>query len=402
MAYVNYFAGARDVLYPAFMFTSIWALVVFAYNVCPIPVDRLGMKTVVVLLVGGASFSIGSYIGNRPLIRTNHAGPGTRSAPWYRDNPQARNLLLALTLLDTAAFLVIIVRIAGGISGLGISFLLKLNAPGGPLDNPGTFAGVIVASGGFLTVLTLWVMIMEEKRRWKVVVCALCACIFPLFVTQRGLVMVALCGCITLFLLKRRDRSFRRMAAPLGFAALGMICLMSLMSLTKYWVQSGQFSATGGAMMYITGPLAAFNYYLHHEDEYRDQPAAVFTQVLTPLSHTGLIRYQTPMEVDGSKLDRFVDVPFPANVYTAYKPYYADFGPLGCFLAFAFFGFIEGAIFYLAIRGNPFAILFLVHLSSCLMFVTFDDMYHGFSRHLNVLIFAIVYFCFMKRWTLRV
>lgn len=401
MTYANYVIGGRDVLYPAFTYTSIWGLVAFAYDVCPIQVDRLGLKTVAIFLAGGAAFSIGSFLGNRPLIRAKYVEPGEKKSPKNCDNPQARNLLLGCTILVTILFLIQIIRLAGGISGLNLSFLLWLNSPWGPLEQLDPLTNLIVGSSGFLAVLTLWVLLMEEKSRWKIALCVFCVCLFPLFVTQRGLVMVTFCGCITLFLLKRRDRSFRKMAAPLGIAALTIVSLMSLMSLTKYWVQSGQFSATNGAWMYITGPLAAFNYAVYHPAQYEDQPAAVFAQVLTPLSQLQLIHYRTSMEVDGSALDRFVQVPFPANVYTAYKPYYEDFGALGCFTAFTLFGFIEGIVFYSAIRGRPLAILFLVHLSSSLMFATFDDLYHGFSRHLNVLVFAVGYFWILKRVRFR-
>jgi oligosaccharide repeat unit polymerase len=401
MTYVNYFIGGRDVLYPAFIYTAIWTLIAAVYNFCPIEVDRLGSKTVAIFLAGGASFSIGAFLGKRPLIRAKHVELGERKATCYHDNPKARNLLFGCTLLVTALFVVLITRLAGGISGLGLSFLLKLNSPESPLEDVDAFTGIILGSGGFLPVLALWVLIMEEKRRWKIALCAICACIFPLFVTQRGLVMAAFCGCITLFMLRSKDRTFRKMATPMSIAALAIVFLMSIMSLTKYWVQSGEISVTTGAWRYITGPLAAFNYAVYHPEEYKDQPAAVFAQVLTPLSHLQLIHYHTLLEVDGSTLDRFVDVPFPANVYTAYKPYYEDFGPLGCFVAFTLFGLIEGAIFYSAIRGNPFAVLFLVHLSSSLMFSTFDDNYHGFSRHLNVIVFAVGYFWLMKRLRFR-
>jgi hypothetical protein len=193
------------------------------------------------------------------------------------------------------------------------------------------------------------------------------------------------------------------MSTPLGIAALGIVSLMSVMSLTKYWVQQPVgASISTGAWWYITGPFAAFDYAVYHPAEYEDQPAAVFAQMLTPMSHLQLVRYRTSMEVDGSALDRFVQVPFPANVYTAYKPYYEDFGALGCFAAFAFFGLIEGQFFNSAIRGNPFAMLFLAHLSGSLMFSTFDDFYHGFSRHFNVIVFAIGYFWIMKRKKVRI
>jgi oligosaccharide repeat unit polymerase len=402
ITYINYLVGGRDVLYPAFTYTAIWLLVSLAYVFCPIEVYRIGWKTVAIFLAGAASFSIGSKLGNRSILTSRKADVKSLGIAPKEDNPQARNLLLGCTVLVTLIFLFLIVKIAGGISSISLQFLLTLNAPGSPLEDAGAFTTIIAGSGGLLPVLTLWVFLMEEKRKWMIVVCVVCVALFPLFVTQRGLVMTALCGCITLVLLRKRDRSFRKMAMPLGFAALGAVLLMTLMSLTKFWAHAPDgFSPTTGAWMYITGSFPAFDYAVYHPEAYEAQPAAVFAQVLTPLSRLHLIRYRTFLEETGSGLDKFVFVPFGANVYTAYKPYYEDFGAMGCFASFALFGFIEGYLFYRAIRGGSIAVFFLAHLSGALMFSTFDDSYHGFSRHLNVLIFAVGYFWVMKRIRVR-
>ncbi len=402
VSYINYLLGRRDVLYPAFIYTAIWALVAAAYNFCPIKIDPIGWKTVALLLAGAVSFSVGSSFGNRSLIRSKLGDRGDMEGTKIHDNSQARNALLGCTLLITLLFLIVIIRIAGGIFSLNLQFLLKLNLPGSPLEGADAFTNTVVTSAGLLPVLTLWVLLMEEKRRWKVAICAICVGLFPLFVTQRGLVMVAFCGCLTLFLLKRRDRSFRKMAKPLGFAASGIITLMALMSLTKDWAQSpGGFSATDAMWMYIAGPVATLDYALYHPEFFKGQPNAVFAQVLTPLSRMGLIRYRSQMEVDGSKLDRFVFVPFPGNVYTAYKPYYQDFGVIGCLAAFTLFGFIEGHLFYSAIRGSRYAVFFFTYLSGPMMFSTFDDSFHAFSRHLNIIVFAIGYFWILKRIRVR-
>jgi len=402
MSYINYLVGGRDVLYPAFTFTAIWVLVVTVYNFCPIEIDRIGWKTIWIFLAGGASFSIGSVLGNRPLLPNRSVGQMSLTATQRIDNQQARNVLLGCIVILTFLFVLLIVKVAGGIFAVNLAFLLRLNAPNSPLEDSGALTRIVAGSGGLLPVLTLWVLVMEEKRRWAIVICTVCVIAFPLFVTQRGLVMMAFCGCITLALLKKKDRRFSKMVRPLSFAAFGIVALMAVMSLTKFWAQTpGGFSVTKGIWMYIAGPLAAFNYAVYHPEAYEDQPAAVFEQVLTPLSRLQLIRYQTWLEVDGSTLDRFAYVPFPANVYTAYKPYYEDFGVVGCFIAFMLFGFIEGYLFHAANSGGQIASFFLAYLSMALMFSTFDDGYHSFSRHLNIVIFVIGYFSMMKRMKVR-
>lgn len=393
IAVLNYFVGKRDVLYPAFVFSVIWALVSVAFFFCPIPIDPLHWKTILIFLGGDAALSAGVLAGNRSITGKEIVHPPAT------DHPQARNVLLALTVGLTSVFLIIIVHTAGSLFSLGVQALIALNAPDSRLADAGSASSTIIMSGGLLPVLTLWILLIENERRWKVAVCLVCALLFPLIVTQRGLVMVAFCGALTLMLLKKRDRSFRKMARPLGFAAIGIVGVMGAMSLTKYWVQEpGGISVTKGIWQYIAGPLAAFDHAVYHPGEYSDQPAAVFAQVLNPAARLGLVRYESWLQLDGSSLDRFVNVPFPANVYTAYKPYYEDFGLTGCLLAFALIGWIEGQLFYRAVRGGRFAMLFLAQLAGPLMFTTFDDLFHGFSRHLNVFIFAVLYFGLLSRF----
>jgi len=401
LSYWNYRIGGRDVLYPAFTYTIIWTIVAAVYTFCPIPIDRIGLKTVAILLAGGASFSIGCLVGNRSLAGRKQNLQVLRASDVH-DNPQPRNVLLALSVAVTLVLVVGVIRYAGSIFAISPQFLLALQSQDSPLENADMLTHVVLVSGGLLPVLTLWVLLIEETRRWKILLCAGCICLFPLFLPQRGLIMFTFCGCLTLFLLKRSDRSFRKLAMPLSFAALGIVGLMGVLSFSKTWVQTpGGFSITDGVWMYIAGPIATFNYAIYHPHAFEGQPAAVFSQILEPLSRLGLVNYQTLTQVNGFPFDKFVYVPFPGNVYTAYKPYYEDFGVIGCLVAFALFGFIEGRLFYASIRGNRIAIFCFAYLANALMFSTFDDFYHAFSRHLNILIFLIGYFWFMKRMRIR-
>jgi oligosaccharide repeat unit polymerase len=399
LCWINYCIGKRDVLYPAFIYSIVWTLVTTAYCFCPIDIDRIGWRTVLVLLAGAVAFSIGSLLGNRPLVKPR----STPDSAARCDNPQARNILFGASLFMTLLLLVNLIRVAGGIFAITPMFLLRLNSDNSPLANAGGITNFIIGSGGLLPVLALWVLIIENERRWKIVVCSVCVLLFPLLVTQRGLLLVAFCGCLTLYLLRSKDRTFSRMARPVGIAAAAIVVIFTLMSFTKGWAQksSGGFTLTEGAWMYIAGPLAAFNHYLYHQAAYANQAPVVLSQLIEPLSHVQLIQFHDFLATEGTKLDRFVYVPFPANVYTAYKPYYADFGPIGCLAAFAFIGLLEGQLFYRAVRGRPIATLFLAYLASALMFSTFDDLYHSFSRHLNLLVFAVAYFYAMKRIRIR-
>jgi oligosaccharide repeat unit polymerase len=150
----------------------------------------------------------------------------------------------------------------------------------------------------------------------------------------------------------------------------------------------------------VVGPIAAFDYAVYNPGEFKGQPAAVFQGLRTRLSRLNIIRSIPP-----KLLDDFVFVPFSMNVYTYYKPYYEDFGVIGCLLAFSVIGLIEGKLFYAAINGNRIAKFFFAYLSYPLMLSIYDDHYVTYNSavvDLYLFIFAFGYFYIMKRLRLRI
>src|SRR6202012_5189783 len=114
-----------------------------------------------ILLAGAASFSIGSWFGNRPLIYRSQTDPHPLQTETVQGNPQARHVLLVLAVLATLLFLINVIRLAGGIFNITPLFLLELNSSDSPLERAGTITNLVIGSGGLLPVLALWVMIME-------------------------------------------------------------------------------------------------------------------------------------------------------------------------------------------------------------------------------------------------
>ena len=401
MSYVNYFIGKRDVLYPAFTFTAIWAIVVAVYYFCPFEINQIGWRTVVVVLAGHITFSIGALIGRGPFQR-NIRQYSKKYERQNSDSPGTRYLLLGYTLMTIPMFLNDVQRIAGEQLSFSVKFLSDFTAQGAAVllagDNP--YSNKFISSAVFFSVITMWVMILEEKRKWMITLSALCVCVFALISVDRGILMLVFCGCITLVLLKSKDRRLLKLVKPLSITASAIVVIMILMSLLSHsWAQGkgGLQAATYASVMYIAAPLAAFNYYLYNIDTYKDQPPEYFSQEIAVLSQYNIIQHREP----ASPVDKFAFVPFPTNVYTCFKSCYQDFGALGCFAAFAVFGFVQGYLFRFAIRGSHVAAFLLAYLSKALMFSSFNNYYEGYSRNLNVLAFVFVYFFIFKRLRIK-
>lgn len=398
----NYAIGNRDVLYPAFTFTAIWAAVTAVYIFCPFDIRPIGWKTVGILVGGVASFSIGCLLGNRRLFRMGNAD-GTNELLDSRDNPQARLLLLGYTVLTVPIVIFDIQQIVGEPISLSPAFFIRLRTTIMYLyfSDPGTspyggwLMNRLVTTSFIISVLTFLLFVMEEKRKWANLICASCLIVLSLLFTGRTFLMQAFCGSLCLVLLRKKNRNFTKIALPIGLAGFGLILLMTAITLlTKAETQgsNGLQVATNMTFEYIAGPIAGFDYAVNHPAEFQDQPATVFEGILTPLSRLELIRYKPP-----SASDDFVFVPFPTNVYTCFKPYYEDFGMAGCFLAFAIFGLIEGGLFHAAVRGGHIAAFVLAYLSDPLMFSTFDDHYRFIMGYIYLGLYILVYFYLLKR-----
>jgi len=404
LSFLNYAVGGRDVLYPAFTFTAIWAAVTIVYIFCPVEIRPIGWKTVGILVGGATSFSIGCLFGSRRLLGMGYADKHLDS----RDNPQARLLLLGYSVLTVPIVIFDVQQIVGERISLSPAFFIKLRTTINYLylSDPGTspyggwLMNRIVTTSFIISVLTFLLFVMEEKRKWAIVSCASCLILLSLLFTGRTFLMQAFCGSVCLILLRRKTRKFTDIALPIGIAGFGLILVMAAITfLTKSETQgaNGLQVATDMTFEYIAGPIAGFDYAIDHPAEFRDQPATVFAGVLTPLSRLELIRYKPP-----SASDDFVYVPFPTNVYTCFKPYYEDFGATGCFLALAIFGFVEGCLFHAAIRGGHISAFVLAYLSDPLMFSTFDDHYRYMMGYIYLGLYIYVYFYYLKRVRINV
>ena len=400
----NYLIGGRDVLYPAFTFTAVWAVVTTAYLFCPIEIRPLGWRTIAILLGGMTSFSIGSLIGNRALFQRGHKDRKPEKDV-YGDGSQGRLALLGYTVVTIPFVVLDAQRVSGGNLFTSPAAIIDLRLTMIYMNMSGeqVHSGTFVATASLIGSLTFLIFILEERRKWANALCALCMIVLWLVSTGRDFLMRALCWWLCVVLLRKGNRRFLRFVVPLGVAAVGMVLLMTAFTfLNKSETQGagGLQVATRMTSMYIAGPIAGFDYAVYNPGEFKEQPEAVFWGVRTLLSKLTIVPAPPP-----PRFDRGVFVPFGMNVYTCFKPYYEEFGAVGCFLAFSVIGLIEGQLFYLAINGNHIARFFFAYLSYALMFGTYDDRYtqYGYlTAYLYASLFAFAYFYLLKRLKLRI
>lgn len=400
LAAINYYLGHRDVLYPGFMFSSIWAIVATFYFFYPEEIDRMGWKTALIFLGGTTCFSLGALMGNRPLfpckrVRAVHVPKNIEESSW------ARNVLLAYSLLGVGLFIGESTKIAGGFQ-LSALYIINLRSVliDMVLNGEQPYGSKLVSTVPMIATVTLWIMVLEKERNWRISLSFFCVLAASIISTGRTLFMQAISGLLCIAMLRMTKRRFLETLKILGPVALASVAIMTAMTLlTKAETQgnnglSTAFELTSGT---VAGPLAAFNFAVTHRDALRHEGSESFAEILSPMGRAGLMRYTPP-----PPMDPWVSVPFPINVYTIYKPYYVDFGAVGCMLALGLIGFVEGNLFHFALNGSSVAALFFAYLGFALQFSTFYDYFHFWMRYLYLAIYALIYFGVLKHIDLRI
>ena len=78
-------------------------------------------------------------------------------------------------------------------------------------------------------------------------------------------------------------------------------------------------------------------------------------------------------EVPMIQFQDFINVPVETNVYTLFRPYFADFGQIGVAMAAFIYGMVSGVIYRFARFGNAFAKCFYTYIIYILVMQFFDD-----------------------------
>jgi oligosaccharide repeat unit polymerase len=390
---INYIPH-RDILYPAFIFSAVWLLAAAVYTLYPYEIDPLSWSTISIFLAGNLCFSLGCAFGNRPF---------RKQPAWFTaraKNAQPRRLLVLYSVLMVPIVAYSAMKLAG-VYNLSPAFFIAARDAivASQTEGKPVYSNIFVAIAPTIAVSTAFILLMEESERWLVAVGIGAAVVLGLLTTGRVIWLLLFCGWMMLYLLKKSDRSVLAMANKITSITIVITLVLTLVTLlTKNETQvshlgdkSGIEIAAGLTASYIAGPLAGFNYVVRHPEAFAKAPNNTFAQILAPLSAVGF-RYEPPPEYDP-----FFPVPFPINVFTAYKNYYVDFGLMGCLIAFTFFGFISGYLFHSSLRGNQIATFFFAYLFFAMLFTPFQDVYHSFNRYVYAATFGVIYFG-ASRW----
>jgi len=361
----------RDVLYPGFLFCLVWLAATVGYLLFPGLIAPLGWRAAIIFASGATLMSLGCILGNRPLFKRSV----TEVSPQLTPNPLSGRLLLIYVAIICPFFFLDTVRLAGGFEWSPMFFIRARDAIVAvhrASDAP-AYSNRILSTAPMTSILTVWILMLGHHSRRAIYCSVAIASFMCILTTGRTGTLQLLCGCAVIVALKRQDRSVAAMRTKLVLIATGVLLLFTATTLlTKRETQGDDMLAAASTMTmsYIAGPLAAFDFGIHHFEE-------------------------------SEHLDAFVGVPFYTNVYTAYRTYYLLVRDL-CSIPFLLFGAVHGILYHAAVRGRRIASFLMAYLYYALVLSPFADAYGLAIRHLQVLGIAVICFWLMPKFNFSV
>jgi oligosaccharide repeat unit polymerase len=382
---VNYWLS-RSVLYPPFLFCSIWLLDLTIYRFSPGEFDALHSNTLALLGMGAVFFTLGGLLGMlfpKALIT-------------------ARFVLTRFPPRNNLAKPAVILFLACGIPLL-LSNLLTLasQGTGNTIFQQARNAGVAGAGGGQLaggnplgTYFILWslyaapLFLIEErdKKFWVMTTIALLA---SLLSTGRLPFLMLISSLTCVELLKTNRHTFW---SALKFARIPILLFMCLFFGLLFLIKDTSIFEGGiGAIAllflvsYLIGPTGALDYLMQHPQDYAGQPHHTFKFFLGIFTQLHLISYVQPPK------DDFVPLIVPTNVFTFYRYYLTDFGFYGTLIVIAIIGLLQTLLYRKARTGSMLGMYFFAITLYAVLLAPFSDEFSSFGAYIDSLAFAGIY-----------
>lgn len=385
LALLNYWLW-RSVLYPPFIFCFMWLFDLATYRMNLIDVFPLHNNTLAIVTGSAAVFTVGGLFASltpRSLLRV-HLFP----EPPEQRSTLIRNILTAIVLCGVPLFFYQVYKISE--QGLGANLLMRARAVEVEAAQNGqqiqSFVFDYFVIGATFTAL----MFATGKHDWKFRVVVTCAFIGCILSTGRTGLLLLIAGLCAIRLLRRHQERFWQAIKSLRWpVALFIVLYVALIFTNKS--TKGVGGGISGivsyyVLSYIVGPLAAFDAVVQAPGSFTPISSHVFEFPLKVAAAFHLLSYTAP-----PKLDTFVQVPFPANVYTVFKFYFLELGTRGTLVVMFVIGSLHSLLYLKAKQGGRLSAFLYAFSIYAVIMVIFDDAYYSAGNYLRAFLFGVIY-----------
>jgi oligosaccharide repeat unit polymerase len=157
--------------------------------------------------------------------------------------------------------------------------------------------------------------------------------------------------------------------------------------------ESAELNAQGTSIftaLYLVGPLHGLNYHIDKNERADFSGEHTLAFFLRSASSIGI----TPTVSTRKNEESYLFMPYPINVYTAFRAYLRDFGVVYTCLMFFFFGLVHGYVFLRADKYKEMRfVLYYAFLLFPLLLTFFDDQYlNQISSWLKIIVYIELFY----------
>lgn len=401
MTVLNYWRS-RSVLYPPFIFCFMWLFDLATYRMNLIDVYPLHSDTLAIVTGGAAVFSVGGLVASltpKLLLRAHFIPEGGEQSPLIR------NILMGVVLCGLPLFFYQVYKISE--QGLGATLLMRAREVEVEAAQNGEQIGSFVLDYFVIFSSLVALLFGTEKRDWKFWVVTGVSAVGCILSTGRTNLLLLVAGLCAIKLLQEHKEKFWPALKTLRWPVALFVILYVALIFTNKDTQGLSGGATGIAsyfvLSYIVGPLAAFDAVVQSPGSFAVTASHVFEFPYKLAASLHLLSYTAP-----PKLDTFVKVPFPTNVYTVYKFYFLELGVAGTLATMLAIGFLHSLLFEKAKEGSRVAVFLYAFSVYSVLMVIFDDAYYSVGNYIRAFVFGACYFALcsyslrvLPRWRVR-
>lgn len=287
-------------------------------------------------------------------------------------NKNTFNILWCISMILSPLYLYNVIKIVSQFSTSDLLYNIRILAVSG---NAGSLLlNSVQAINIVLFITAIWLFPKVSKFRLITIILANFTVEFALMEKSGILVMIL----STLFVLHQKKTIKVR---TIGLVLASTIVLFFLINASKESKQEESATFLDFFGMYITSPAVAFGYLNQDLNNYFG--INTFSQVYQYLDVVLGLHLQYT-----NRLQEFVFVPVPTNVYTIFQPFYEDFGTIGVGLFAIIYGFIFGWIYGKYKAGNTYCKLLYTY---CVEIIIIQFYNENFLQNLFMSVGIIVW-----------
>ncbi len=387
LTFLNY-RVQHSVLYPPFIFCATWLFDLTVVRSGLIELDPVHSNTLAIVAIGAASFSLGGLFASlipRALL-CFHLFP-----PKPRRIPESLRKTLMIVLLSSLPIMFYQIWQLSRVGGNGFNILLQARAASIEISQNEESSLPLLMLGYFSSIATysslLFATEKKDRKFWVVSVIALIACVLS---TGRTDLLLLISGLSAIRLLQMKQESLlhamRILRWPVAlFAALWIALIFT--SKSNEGTTGGVLTiATHAVLVYIVGPLAAFDKVVQYPSDFTMPTSHTFQFPLRLAAAFHLAEYARP-----PAFDSYVFIPFPMNVYTVFKFYFLELGTIGTEILLLVIGFLHSLLFLKARQGGRFSTYLFAYSMFPVLMVIFDDHYYLTGINFRAIAFGMLY-----------